>query len=237
MRKERNPIADFRAFARLESSLNSAGVQPVLGRDFRELNARLIEQKRRAPQQSKGPLLEHFSPALNTYSPKEAFWLTVDTAAHEIVGVIAVRLNDLGSQSLTQHLEEYWGRCYRGVDGGPVRVKPQEDLFSDEIFGRIAYMGELFVSTGWRGKHLSTTLCRMAQVLAFNLFDPDYLYSWMRPRHIEAGLHSRWGFSEEHRHAILWESGPVEIDNDLAIVGNSARAGSRMIRLISEGFL
>ncbi|MCA1241932.1 hypothetical protein LC092_05745 [Stappia stellulata] len=237
MQSERDPLPYFRAFSILESNLKAKGVHPMLGRDFAWLDAELSSQKSRSGSGVKGELLPHFSPMLNTYAPKEAFWLTLNNEAGEIVAVIAARLNDLGSQPLTRHLEAYWTRCYRSEGGHPVAVRRQDDLFSDAITGRIVYLGELFVSVHWRGRDLSRLLCRLAQVVAFNLFEPDYLYAWMRPVHIEKGLHSRWGFSEEHRHAILWERGPASIDNDLAIVGNSAREGYRMIRLISEGFL
>ncbi|MBL6432258.1 MAG: hypothetical protein HPM95_18865 [Alphaproteobacteria bacterium] len=172
---------------------------------------------------------------LNTYAPKEAFWLTLNNEAGEIVAVIAARLNDLGSQPLTRHLEAYWTRCYRSEGGHPVAVRRQDDLFSDAITGRIVYLGSCsFPCTG--AAAIFSSAVPIGQVVAFNLFEPDYLYAWMRPVHIERvcildgvqrGAPPRDPLGER----------ACSIDNDLAIVGNSAREGYRMIRLISEGFL
>lgn len=210
-----DPGAAARVIHGLETKLFEIGVRVEYGTDFA-----LLEHLLR--KTSKERLTEHFSTALNTYTPANAYWLRAYSEDGETVAVGAVRLDDLGTMSLGKYIANYWHRCYPDAAGDGARASRHQPRFLSEVSGRVAYLGDLWVARLWQRKRIHEHLTPLAVVVTLQKWDPDWLYCWIRPGAWSKRYPMAYGFSAVHPVGIRWETQPVTIDPDLVMAVNKA---------------
>ena len=169
----------------------------------------------------KPTLTEHFRTETNTYLPDQAFWIAVETFTGELVARIAIRIDDLGSQSLLDYWRRYWKRCYPGASGGHAEIAEKQPMFAAEICGRVSYLGDLYVEPKFRNKGVATALVKVAQIDAADEWNPDYVYGWMTPADVGSSLFPAYGFTAVHSSGIRWAIPPGTIGDNLVFVGNT----------------
>lgn len=184
------------------------------GGDFARLENLLSES-------DKGGLTEHFSTALNTYTPENAFWLRAVGDQGDTVAVGAIRLDRLGVETLDVHLKKYWRRCYPDKTGEGVRVADRQPHFLREISGDVAYLGDLWVKREHQRKKIHEWFSPLAMVVTLQRWNPDWMYCWIRPSAWSKRYPLAYGFSTVHPVGLRWESGPVTIDDDLVMAINN----------------
>lgn len=205
------------AWAILKNDLLKSGYYLKRGSDFEILEAKILNSDRSI-------LTEHFRTSINTYTPNEAFWIAVETERGETIARVATRIDRLGELSLLDYWRKYWRRCYPGVVNEQAQLAPNQPNFAKKIKGNVAYVGDLFVEKGHRGKGIASSLVKIVQIDAFDEWYPhlDYLYGWMTPEQVASKLFPNYGFRQVRVHGIHWDDPPATIGGDLTFVGNSA---------------
>lgn len=180
------------------------------------------------------PKLEgHFSPALNTYTPSQAFWLALFDEDGLLVGRVCARLDviDFGS-SLTEFWRRYFSRCYPNAEGGQVRLSVDQPRAGRRIAGKVSYLGGCVVHPSWRKRKLGGLLTQMAQIDAFDTWEAGYYYGWVEGYNFMDGFWRDCGFTKAAFHAIRWEPPlPDTLDANLIFVGSSADDIADLIEL------
>lgn len=202
-----------RVLARLYQKTFEKGVRLEQGRDFEQLEKLLKGQ-------SEKHLTEHFRRDLNTYSPRQAFWLGGFNSNNELVGLAAARLDQLGSWSLERYWREYWPRCYPNELGGTVSLSENQYRFAKEIRGNVAYLGEMWVASQHPIKNVAGDFAKALQILTLLEWDFEWLYAWGRPSFLERGFSVKCGFTSVYP-GINWEQGPATIDQNLKVMASS----------------
>lgn len=201
------------AWSLLKKQLHESGFSLRRGVCFEELEANITCS-------GKPVLTEHFSTEKNTYTPGQAFWISVETFDGRIVGRVAARLDDLGDQTLVDYWRRYWRRCYPAQAGGQAEMAQDQPRYASNISGRVAYVGDLYVEKAFRGKGVGAALVKIVQIDALDEWMPNYLYGWMTPEHAQSGLLLAYGFRAVHEGGIRWLKEPGTIGGNLVFVGN-----------------
>lgn len=166
----------------------------------------------------------HFTPALNTYTPSQAFWLALFDQDGLLVGRVCARLDVISNGlNLTDFWRRYFHRCYPNNEGGRVQLQADQPRVGKRISGRTAYLGGCEVHPAWRKKKLGGLLTQMAQIDAFDTWQAHYYYGWVQGHNFMDGFWRDCGFTKAAFHAIRWQPPlPDTLDANLIFVGNSA---------------
>ncbi|CTQ53569.1 hypothetical protein LP7551_02093 [Roseibium album] len=197
----------------LNKKLNDQGYCLRRGECFEELEKCIAGSTR--PE-----LTEHFSTKQNTYTPRTAFWISVETHLGEAVGRVATRIDRLQGMTLVDYWRKYWQRCYPGEGGGQANLAATQPNFGGLISGNVAYIGDLYIEPEHRKNGIASALVKIVQLDALDEWEPDFVYGWMTREHVASPLFPSYGFRAVHTDGIRWNIPPGTIDDDLVFVGN-----------------
>ncbi|WP_340274526.1 hypothetical protein [Roseibium algae] len=216
------------AWSILHHGFKDLGLTLERGSDFDLIDARSLA--------AGAPLLEgHFSPSLNTYTPAQAFWLSLSDANGNCVGRIAARLDDLGGMCLTDFWRKYFYRCYPRADGTQVSLADSQPRLGQAIRGRVVYMGGCWIHEDWRSQKLGGMITQMVQIDALEEWSPNFLYGWVQGSNFRNGFWRDCGFSRCHFEGVRWSGGlPATLDPNLIFVGNSGHDACDLAERVVE---
>ncbi len=148
-----------------------------------------------------------------------AFWITAHNCAGELVHTQAMRLLELGQQSLADHMR----RNYRDYPPAGLPIDFEKSAYNPgpgarRISGRVLYHGEFWIKedAALRGRGIVDILSRFAFLSATMHWQPDYLWGLMARGNARRGLAERIGYMHCDPFAVSWH---VEGRNQ-PIVGN-----------------
>jgi len=153
----------------------------------------------------RGEITSLFNPDKSNIGPDNGFWIEGTDAEGQVVHVQAVRVDDLGAQSIASHWQQYPGLyAPPGVDIDLDKTVFNIPRVSQEISGRVCYHGDLWMHKSCRKFRLSPSLSKFAMMLAFVRFQPDYIYGFIVPKHVRQGLAAVHGYLHIHPWAPQW---------------------------------
>ncbi len=126
---------------------------------------------------------------VNDFTTANCFWVVVRRAG-EVSALGGARLDDLTDTDVAGFMYRHFARHY---EGGLLSVA---DPVLRALYGRVAYVGDLYVSPTERGslKLLSSAMivCHMTISLKWN---PNCTYAFLRKSDVDRGAASRYGFT------------------------------------------
>lgn len=188
------------AIGLISAELRMLGMKIVSGHNFAEY-ADLVAASNRV-------LTEHFAIDYHTLSPVEGFWIVLTDGSGMPAATVAARLDCLGPMTLAQHWKMYLPRIYSSKTSGGVTISQRQHGFCQEVSGRVAYLGEMWVDDKFRKQGLAKKLAMLVQLVALLQFDPDFIYCWMWEDRAKSGFAQACGFTEVVARGIRWENPP-----------------------------
>ena len=179
----RNDLVAARLVVALEKALDSAGLTIRQHDDlegFERAHQALAGQGGTSP-----PLNSRFIAA----DPSDLFWLEA-VAEGETVAVEAMRRERI-TIPLARHLDLQYRRLYCGHDADQIAGHaPGAELIS----GNIVYHGDLWIAPQWRGNGLATRLSRLALLIAYLRWDPDFVWGFISDSKVLRGYAQKIGY-------------------------------------------
>ncbi|WP_354267059.1 hypothetical protein [Bradyrhizobium sp. I1.7.5] len=138
---------------------------------------------------TKEPIEPNFRPDLSLIKPGEGYWIMGVDKENAVAILAAQRLYDLSGTNLAEHFESlkafyadptvHADRYYRCN----CRVKS-----ATTITGKVAYHGDYWIRSDFRGKGLSAIMPRVTHGLSFAMWAPDFLCALVERWAIDKGL-------------------------------------------------
>ncbi len=206
----------FLAQKKILSRFEKAGLQISDTSDI----AKIMEQ---LPIDSRNPTV-HFDLEINDLhtANSRVFCLGKIDGSPEIIGVVALRFDELGAGSLHRFLQGHWARLYQGVGGARVSI-PDQPGISNRINGRVGYAGKLWVSEDYRGtnplsgSNIGTDLSLFGKFSCMMLWQLDWMYAWLERSSVNAGRAARWGYSDVQMSGLRFDVYPEKWPDGLAL--------------------
>lgn len=150
------------------------------------------------------------SPPLNSryvdLDPADFFWLDVTKDGRRIA-VEAMRREHI-TQPLRRHLDQQYRRFYTAeADLKIIGHAPGADL----ITGVIVYHGDLFVDPSLRGNGLATQLSRLAILIAYQRWDPDFIWGFIAEEKVLRGYQQKIGYWHGQPYGTQYSDKPEDI--------------------------
>jgi hypothetical protein len=175
--------------------------------------AEIIRNER--PEQPLGAPFDLFQSLRNN----KAFWITARDLKGTLVHTQALRLLDLGEQTLADHLR----RNFRDYPPAGLPIDFENSAYNPgpgarRITGRALYHGEFWIkeNSSFRGRGIVDILSRFAFLSATMHWQPDYLWGLMARHNARRGLAERVGYMHSDPFAVSWKVA----DRNQPIVGN-----------------
>ncbi|HHS93794.1 MAG TPA: hypothetical protein ENK63_00410 [Rhodobacterales bacterium] len=185
---------------KLKQQLAETGIILETGTDFRFFK-RVI-----ASLPNKNQLGPRFDPDNKTFDPNGAFWIIGRDPDGRVVHTQALCLENLRGMSLARYLEDEFTTFFPYTPD-PKRTKYFAGPSSHVIRGTTCYHGELWLLGGnnrFRGMGLAAPLVRLAILTAMEIWDPDYIFGFVRVEVITKGLAARAGFLHMEPDSLIW---------------------------------
>lgn len=198
----------------------------TVGHDFNEYN-QIVSAGR--PHQ---PVSLPFRADSHNLSKLNAFWVCGHTEDGRLAHTQAVRLVDVGEQSLGSYLR----RSFRqfppsGVPLDMAASRYQAGPGAKRIKGRLCYHGEMWLDEDaghYRGRGLSSVLSRMGFAIALRDLNPDFIFAFMVRSVAFKGLAERAGFMHTEPASLSWKVA----DKDRAIEAFTAYLSREDLRYL-----
>lgn len=187
-------LIEFAAMNR--AKLMALGCVPVVDQKFDACERKAIEL-------GKTELSSIMSPSMHDFTEGTCFWLFLEKEGVPIAAV-ATKLELLGDEPISQ----YWMRANRRQYGlqGEVTVS---DTATNQLRGRVAYIGELFVSKGQRGRReMLNAAMHYLHAMIFLEWGVDFSYAFVRDRDVGVGLAAQYGFTRQIPSPQIWAQAP-----------------------------
>lgn len=184
--------------------LDSSGFEINQRHDFEEIEEQLPGlNKFLTPTTSVTPSM---SVAMNDFTEASAFWLTMEKAG-KLVAVMAMRLDRLGRESISEFFCRAYSRHYPTNQG--VSVSDHIPQVVRQITGDIVYMGDLFFAKEIRGSR-ANLMCfvHLAHALCFAKWQHDWTYAFHHREDVLSGYTDRYGFNNRWPGAQIWTDPP-----------------------------
>ncbi len=132
------------------------------------------------------------APERNSFTAANCFWLKL-VEQGKCAGCVGARLDDLGDEPI----ERFWAREFdrHFPDAGRI-VSEISPSVHRELKGRVAYIGDLYLSPEFRGR--LTILPHVFRLLHATIsleWAPRSSYAFMRTSDVYKGFSARYGFS------------------------------------------
>ena len=198
----------------------------TVGYDFNEYK-RIVSEGR--PHQ---PVSLPFRAEMHNLSKDNAFWICGHTEHGQLAHTQAVRLVNVGEQSLGSYMR----RSFRQFPPAGVPLDMAASRYragpgAKRIKGRLCYHGEMWLdeSAGnYRGRGLSSVLSRMGFALALRDLNPDFIFAFMVGSVAFKGLVERAGFMHTEPASLSWKV----VDRERAIEAFTAYISREDLRYL-----
>jgi len=180
----------------------NAGIYLTIGTDFKTFKAYC------GTQPDKG----HVHPAFNQDKlgdrEVEGIWIIGRGRSGEIVHTQAIRLIDLGEQTLKSHIAANLNEfTLHGYNLDLCQTEICMTRAAAQMRGCITYHGELWLKggpNGIRGGSTVVLLTRLMLLMACERWSPDYMIGLQSPMTACRGLSTREGYARCEQRSILW---------------------------------
>lgn len=210
--------------AALLERLNGLGFDILAEDDFEVIQSKVAN----TGKENQSPM---FSLTRNDFTRGTAFWAFLMKDGKEVGGV-AARYYDLRGESLESYLHRTSNAQYGGGDRA---IESIAAPVSDNLGGRLIYIGELYISKEARGNlKVLSAFIRLSVVLAAMTWqDFDWVYAFI-PKE-QARLADAYGFTYRLPKAITWKPPEPQgrLNSHIMIAINSAD----YLHLLSSGEL
>lgn len=119
-----------------------------------------------------------FDPSLHKFGAENSFWLACRNQADDIIATVAARLFEADSFLETCRSYHLWY-------GDKIRVTEPLDIVFDQYdrvpAGKAAFVGAGWVRPQYRGYGISWAMTRLANYIALNRWQPDWLVGMVIP--------------------------------------------------------
>lgn len=196
--------------------------------DFEALEYELAMLEAENRLGGRGTLTEQFNPGVVTLTETTGHFIEARSPEGELIGLVAQRLDDLGSENLEGFIRRFWQRAFEAEDGAPIEFAPNQDPELRCLTGKLAYQGELWTrperraSSGGATARLAEGLVKLGMATAWQMWEFDYIYAIVRKREYIRGLPMIWGYRSFIRLGFNWHTKPENVRPDNAI-GYSSR--------------
>lgn len=182
------------ALAAAVAAVRARGVRLVLHDDMAGLRDRHRDDPVLAADR---PLPSQLDVDFCALPPERAFWIEGLDDDGRLALTHAARLFEWHGTDL-----EAEGRASRIFYDRPQR--PGGDLTLEQpmpvrVAGRVAYVGGLWIRPDLRGRGLGRIMPRVGRSWAYLRWQPDYLFSHVVDRLLDAGMQSVYGYPHRHR--------------------------------------
>ncbi|TNE62202.1 MAG: hypothetical protein EP341_00375 [Sphingomonadales bacterium] len=192
-------------------NLSSMGCVPVIKQDFDE-----CEQI--AKELGKEKLSSLMSPSMHDFTEGTCFWLFIYKDGMPVAAVASKR-EQLGDEAIGN----YWRRA-NARQYGVEHTCDVSVLATEHLHGDVAYIGELFVKKGERGKReLLRAAMHYLHAIIFLEWKVEYSYAFIRDRDVRVGMAAEYGFSRQHFSPQIWAPEPDGRMNSEWLVSSSRR--------------
>lgn len=203
-----NELMINRVVACIDNELSSRGCYVEQRDDF-------AAYKKLCEARGTRPFSEHFDRDCLDFYDGNSFYLVLYDRKHRVIGTIATFRDHMGNSSLAQLIDGRYPRLYSGSVGklhAPAAYK---------ITGNAVYMGDLWIKRKHRSSGVGLTLSRLATVLAFWKFKPDYIYGLVTRELMQKGGVHLAGYSSFHEQCIDWVDSPTNFDPHFWLVSST----------------
>ncbi|MGY4509704.1 hypothetical protein [Bradyrhizobium sp. USDA 3650] len=216
-----------RVIRHYDVAASQRGIKLSLGDDFREY----VSITQSTP--TKGPTSPVFRPDRSPIESGEGFWVVGRDKGNEVAVLQAVRLYDLSSSNLAEHLESL-----KAFYASPTQhAHPHDKCVSiaegaKRMTGKVAYHGDVWVRRDYRGAGMTSILAGLAFGVSFAIWAPDFVCALVAHWAIYKGVVSRYGYTHQERGGSalqLVEEGIVDDDWLVWLTGDELRS-----RIFSE---
>lgn len=200
--------------AYLVGELDRSGISVEIGDDF------LVFRRLRNNQKDRSAMYPMFDVASSYVDASNAFWICGFNKDNELIHTQAVRLLDLGDDSLAQHLRNH---RHKYITPGST-PNPDNTFFAslpvlDNICGRAGYHGEFWIKAGTIGRRnigLTAVLSRIAFEMSMKLWSPDFLFGFVPTQMATRGVSVRYGYT--HCELGAWHGPEQEVTSEEMLV-------------------
>jgi hypothetical protein len=133
------------------------------------------------------PIVDMFNPEQVSLTPENAFWVSGENEAGEIVVTWGVRIHDWTGTNLA---EQACAMFYGEDRGQPCIVTAEA---ADRITGVVGCAGISWVRPDYRRRHLSRLIPRVGKAYACSRWPMDWIFGYVTRKHAEQGLAAGYG--------------------------------------------
>lgn len=155
-------------------------------------------------------------PLFQDFTVDNCFWFLVRHHG-DVIACIGVRKDILEKKEIFDFLDRQYARVYFSRSGSAIDPSWSPPVF-DEIGGVIIYLGDLYVKEEYRSGNSGFSLSNMvllAQALAFSKWRFDWLYAFIRDKHVEHGYAALYKAAYQYPSAVRWlEKTELRADED-----------------------
>ena len=200
--------------AKMVSELEATGISIEIGDDFSAF------RRIRESQTDRSAMFPMFDVARSYVDASNAFWVCGYNKNREVIHTQAMRLLNLDSQTLTQHLRNHRHMYITpGSTADPDRTYFSSLPVLDKISGQVGYHGEFWIKAGTIGRRnigLTATLSRIAFEMSMKLWSPDFLFGFVPTPLAARGVAVRYGYA--HCEVGAWYGPAQEVTSEEMLV-------------------
>ncbi|WFU31390.1 hypothetical protein QA635_33370 [Bradyrhizobium brasilense] len=187
-----NPLNVSRFLQVYDDAAAQKGIKLSIGFDF----DKYVSIARVTP--TKGPTFPNFRPDRLPIKSGEGYWIIGFDKDSQVALLAAARLYDLSNSNFAEHLQSL-----KAFYADPVRqAHPQDSCActapsAKKLTGKIAYHGDLWVRSDFRGKGMAKIAGGIGRGVSFAMWAPDFL----------CGLVLRWSLDKGVYEVVHQEPG------------------------------
>ncbi|MEM9970541.1 MAG: hypothetical protein AAF762_05535 [Pseudomonadota bacterium] len=154
----------------------------------------------RNAQTDRSGLYPMFDVSSSYVDGSNGFWICGFNSVGEIIHTQAVRLLDIGTQTLRQHLSDHRHK-YITPDTTP---DPDKTCYEgpqalSRVTGKVCYQGDFWLPSrglgGPRSQGATQILSRLLHEMVYHAWRPDYMFALVPERLAAKGAHLRYGYT------------------------------------------
>lgn len=148
------------------------------------------------------------SSQFNDFTEESGFWLFMKEDGAYVTAV-ATRYDNVGRESMGDYMIRTMRRHYPHESGET--LLEFTDALPAGFYGRMAYIGELFVHPEHRGsRHKLRYFMMLLHCCIATKWKVDWIYAMMRDRDVKRGFATTYGFSMQLPGVAKWADPPPE---------------------------
>lgn len=185
-----NPLHVSRFLQVHDDAATEKGIKLSLGFDFRKY----VSITRATP--TKRPTYPNFRPDRSPIQSGEGFWIVGVDKNGEVAALQAARLYDLSDSNFADHLESL-----KAFYVDPAEYAHPQDHCTctapsaKRITGRVAYHGDLWVRSDFRGQGLPRIMQGITRGASFAMWAPNFICALMSRRLLDKSIVAKYGYA------------------------------------------